>query len=241
MSSEVRHDLGRGGSAAVVAVASKLLGVGVSVDDVAQDLEAGDARDVADHEVELEVHLDQGLLHALNVGGGALDQGFTVTQKCPQRRDGWCRTEAAAQQTDAVQLPDPLTVADIALAAWDVLDVPSVHEYRLQTARFQDLVDRDPVDAGGFHGDRGNATGNEPVGEALQVAREGLERTYRIGVAIGGYGHVVLSRPAVDPGCIGVDAFEKRRRGPLGLDLSTIVFHGDAPSYCCSAREQGCV
>ncbi len=100
------------------------LGVRLAANDVAENAQAGDAREIADHDGELEVHLDQRVLHAhaLNVRGRALHQGLAVPQIGAQRRDGRGRAEAAAQQPDAMELLDPLAVHDIRLAARDILD-----------------------------------------------------------------------------------------------------------------------
>jgi hypothetical protein len=83
-----------------------VMGVGTTRDDVAENAQPGDAGDVADHDGELEVHLDECLLHTLDVRGGAVHQGLAVTQA--QGRDGGGRGEAAPQQSDALQLLEPL-------------------------------------------------------------------------------------------------------------------------------------
>ena len=80
------------------------LGVRLAANDVAENAQAGDAREIADHDGELEVHLDQRVLHALNVRGRALHQGLAVPQIGAQRREGRGRAEAAAQQPDAMEL-----------------------------------------------------------------------------------------------------------------------------------------
>jgi hypothetical protein len=47
-----------------------------------------------------------------------------------------------------VELLDPLAIEDVRLAAGDVLDVAGVDEKDLEAALFEDIIDRDPVDAG---------------------------------------------------------------------------------------------
>ena len=69
-----RHDLRLRGATPIVAMLGELLRVAVAGDDVAQDPEPGDAGDVADDQRQLEIHLHQRLLHALDVGAGALHQ-----------------------------------------------------------------------------------------------------------------------------------------------------------------------
>ena len=59
--------------------------------------------------------------------------------------------EAAAQQPQDVEVAEPLTIRDVALAAGDVLHVPRVDEDDVEAARLENLEDRNPVDAGGLH------------------------------------------------------------------------------------------
>ena len=75
-----------------------------------------------------------------------------------QRDDGVGRPKTPAQQADNVQVAQPLTIRHIALAAGDILHVPRIHEEHLEAARLEDLEDRDPVHARGFHGDTGDPT-----------------------------------------------------------------------------------
>jgi hypothetical protein len=78
MSGERGRDLGRRGLTPVVPMLREGVGVRLAADDVTENAQAGDARDIADHDGELEVHLDQRLLHALDVRRRALHQGLAV-------------------------------------------------------------------------------------------------------------------------------------------------------------------
>ena len=131
--------------------------VALAGDEVAEDLEARAPDDVADDERKLEVHLHERLLHPSDVVPCRLNEGVAVAHEGAEGQDRPGGAEAAAQQADRVQLAQPFTVFDVALAAGDVFDVASVDEQDLQAARFEDVIDRDPVDAGGFHGDTGDA------------------------------------------------------------------------------------
>jgi len=57
-----------------VAVCGQPLGIPLARDDGALDAHRGEPGEVADHVVELHVHEHQGLLHALDEGGGALHE-----------------------------------------------------------------------------------------------------------------------------------------------------------------------
>ena len=139
-----------------------------------------------------------------------------------------------------MQLAEPLAVLDVALAAGDVFDVPRVDQEDLNPPGFEDVVDRNPVDAGGFHGDAGHATGDEPVGEAVEVGGEGSERLDRREVPVGRHGDEVLGGAAVDAGDIHLDAFEHgggtaRRAGRP----TAIVLHGMLLHTARGIRDQG--
>ena len=112
----------------------------------AQDREARRADDVADDAREQEVHLGERLLHPLDRGAGGLDEDVAVTHEGAEGADRSGGAEAAAQEPDTVEFAEPRTILDVALAAGDVFDVAGVDEQDLQAPRFEDVVDRDPVD-----------------------------------------------------------------------------------------------
>ena len=53
-----------------------------------------------------------------------------------------------------------------------------VDEADLDACCFQDVVSRDPVGAGGFHGDGGDAVFEKPVAEVMEVLGEGIEAAH---------------------------------------------------------------
>ena len=126
---------------------------------------------------------------------------------------------------------DPLAVDDVGLAPRDVLHMTGVHENNLQATCLEDVVDRDPINTRSLHRHGFDSAGLEPVGQAVQIRGLRLESAYRFRIPIGGNGHVVVRRPAVDSGGIRIDPRQHRRRKPLGLfrfgTLASIaiVFH----------------
>ena len=124
---------------------------------------------------------------------------------------------------------DPLAVHDISLASRDVLHVTSVDEHHLEASLFEDVVDRDPVHAGGLHRHGVDAAGLKPVDHAIQVRRERLESADRFRISIDRHGHVVVPGPAVDPCGIGLDPLERLRLLCLGragtLASNAVTFH----------------
>ena len=165
MPGERRDDLGVRRVTAMIAMRGQLLRIAVTGDDVAQNAEAGDAGDIADDERQLHIHLHQGFLHAQHVHAARLEQGMAVTQIRPERDDLRPRPKTRPEEADAVQVTDPLAVGDIGLPARHILEMARIDEEHLEAAGLQDLVDRNPVHPGGFHGHTGHATGRQPIGE----------------------------------------------------------------------------
>ena len=202
------HDVFEGRLAMGVAVLGEDVRIPLAGDEGAEDLEAGLADNVAHDAREQEVHLDQGLLHPLDIGPGRLDKHVAVAHEGAQGEDGPGGAKAPAQEAHRVELAEPLTVLDVTFAARDILDVARIDQQDLKAASLEDVVDRDPVDAGGFHGDAGHATGHEPIGEAVEVRGEGPEGPHRRGVPVGWDGDVVLGGAAVEAGDIDLNTVE---------------------------------
>ena len=174
------------------------------------------------------------------MGPGGLDEDLAVAQVGAEGEHGAGGAEAPAQQADAVQLAQPLTILDVAFAAGHVFDVAGVDEQDLEAPRFQDVEERDPVHPGGFHGDARHAAGDEPVGETLEVRGERPKGLNGGGVPIGRNGHEVLRGPAVDARDIDLDPFEHGRRptsGPGGP--AAFVLHGTLLHTAKGIRDQG--
>ncbi len=174
-----RDDLGLGRVTPIVPMLGELLRVALPGDDVAQDAQARHPGDVADDQRQLHVHLDQRLRHALHEGAGTLDQRRPMSKIRAQGDDAIGGAEAAAQQPEDVQVPEPFAVGDITLAPRKILHMTRVDEDHLEAAGVEDLEDRNPIDAGGLHRHVGDATGRQPVGEPLQIRGEGREGLHR--------------------------------------------------------------
>ena len=114
---EARDDLRRGRVAAVFAMLREPLRVTLPGDNVTENALARHAGDVRDDERQLDIHLDQSLLHPLDIGPGTLDEGRA--QVGAQGDDGIRRSEAPAQQAHHVEIADPFAVRDssVTLAA----------------------------------------------------------------------------------------------------------------------------
>ncbi len=139
-----------------VAVPGQHLGVSLPRQNRVEDRQARDPREVAEDVVELEVHLGEGLLHVLGVRGCQLNQGVPVPEEGPHGTDRLRRAEGPPQETDGMQILEPLAVLDVGLPAGHVLDVARIHQTHRQAPRLEDLVEGDPVHAGGLHGHGGD-------------------------------------------------------------------------------------
>ena len=89
-------ELGLGCATPDIAMLREVLRIALAGDDVAEDPQAGDPGDVADHQRQLHVHLDQGFLHPLHERARALDERGTVSQISPQRHNAVGGPEAPA-------------------------------------------------------------------------------------------------------------------------------------------------
>lgn len=56
-------------------------GVSLARENGIEDREAGHSREVADHVMQLQIHLIQRLLHALDVGGGGLNETLAMAEQ----------------------------------------------------------------------------------------------------------------------------------------------------------------
>lgn len=83
---ECRRDLRFGSLTASIAMCREMVWVSLPFHDVPQDPQAVGPRDVADDDVQLQVHLHERLLHAVDGGRRALDQRLAVTQVAAQGR-----------------------------------------------------------------------------------------------------------------------------------------------------------
>jgi hypothetical protein len=106
-----------------------------------------------------------------------------------------------------VETLQPLCVADVGLAAWNVLRVPGVDHHHLEAPLFQDFEYRNPVNPGRFHDDGLYPATSEPVRQPVKIIGEGTERPNRFIVAVWANGRDV---------CRGADIY--RRRGRMDRD-----------------------
>jgi hypothetical protein len=97
--------------------------------------------------------------------------------------------EAGTQQPVAQQLGDPLSILDIALSSRHRFHVGGVGDDQLEVA-LQQIIDRHPVVACGFHGHMGDLLLFEPLKHLHHLGRGGAKAL--------GFAHRILARLAFE-------------------------------------------
>jgi hypothetical protein len=118
--------------------------------DCADDPKPGDAGDVGNDMVKLQIHLGQRLLHVLDVRGGVLEQTLALAQIGAQFNDLPLGAKAGTQQPVRMKSLQPLCVAHVRLAPGHMLGIACIDEEHYKAARLKELENRDPVDTGRF-------------------------------------------------------------------------------------------
>jgi len=208
-----------------IAMCRQLVWVTLAGDDVAQDEQPRHAGDVADDVGQLEIHLLQRLLHVLNLTGAALDQVVAMARQGAQGADVFGGTKGCLKQAVGVQLLNPLAVQDIRLATRHLLEVPRVDQVDTKAFGLEQVIDGNPIHAGGFHRYGVYATGGEPIDQRVQVARKGGKDAHaRVGAAFG-HGGVDFVVADVESRRVEVDLLQRIQRGDVALDSRGLA-HG---------------
>ena len=184
----------------------------------AHDPLAGHAHDVAQHVVELHVHLRQRFLHVLHAAAAVAGRTRALAYVGAQLADAVRWPERALEQSVTHQLADPLAVQNVALATAHLLRRPCIDQMHLQTRPVENLEHRDPVHTSRLQCDQLHAAGQQPRRHRLQIIREAAKRLYRTLRHRLVHRHVVRGLPYVDPRAVRVHHLH----GPL---TPTLVSH----------------
>ena len=188
------------------------------------------------------IHLHERFLHALGITAGASRRASGGAAGSARRATiASAGRKLPAQEPDAVELTDPLAVRHVALAAGYVLEMPCVHEQDLEAPCLENLVDRDPVDASGFHR---HACHPQAVSQSASRSRSlvkvenGLDRGADSDRA--GPRHSAPPTPQSIPATFGLmRSSSGRRNARLTRGPTAIVFHRRLLHTARSIREQG--
>src|ERR1700704_3392681 len=83
-----------------------------------------------------------------------------------RRSKGW------AQESNRMQVSQPLTIGNIGSSAGNILEVTRIYKAHLEPTDFQNLEQRDPVDAGGLHCHSLDPACLQPICQAMEILRE---------------------------------------------------------------------
>ena len=158
--------------------------------------------DVADHVMDLHIHLRQCFVHVLDVLAGHLHQIPAVPHQRPHRAYISVRSKCGAQQSYRMQKLYPLAFVPVRAPPWHVFHATGIHQTWLDPVLFQHIVGRNPVNPRALHGYRRDATTHQPMGHCLQVLGERRKYTHRLLVPLGRHGYKDFPCPDVDSGGI---------------------------------------
>jgi len=161
--------------------------------------------DVAEYLRELNVHVQQGLLHVQNVRAAVLDQLCPVTQQSAQGNQVGFRTEGVGQQAITVQGLDPLAVQHVSFPTRKAFDGSGSNQATLEAIGFEGFEERNPVHPSGLHRHTLDAMPQEPLSNVVQVGSIGAKGAHDLGVVWPWDTHHDFMRPDVQPGGVGLD------------------------------------
>src|SRR5262249_9684064 len=145
------------------------------------------------------------LLDVLDVLSGVEDQHLALAHVAAQDDDLVGKPEGLLQQARAVQPLNPLTIVDISLGTPLGMGYGSgVDQEDAKAAPFQQFVQGDPGDAGGFQGDGIDAAVSQPVSEGFEVGGESPKPADRLGISVGWDANPMDAVVDVDPGGVGI-------------------------------------
>src|SRR3954470_6282485 len=165
---------------------------------------------ITDDVSQLDIHLCKGFLHALNASChscGMLRTQPPISSQHPNI--GWW-LERVVQSAVGVKFQQPLTLLYIALPARQVFGVTSVYKKYLESTFFQDVVEENPIDSRGLHGNRLHAATAKPLCQAVKICCKALKSSYWFGIPVWTNCHVVTCISNVDPRCIRMNNLQPR-------------------------------
>jgi len=141
----------------------------------------------------------------LDMRGGVADQIHPLPDVAAQGTNLLWRSKSSFQKTIGVQSLQPLAIQYIAFAARYVLDMTGIDQLYLKSLALQDFKNGNPIDAGRFHNNSGDRTGDQPVCHALQIVGKTLEFPYRLLTRPFRHRHKMAPRADIDTSCMKVD------------------------------------
>jgi hypothetical protein len=154
-----------------------------------------------------------------------------MAQDGTHRTDPIFGPERGAQQSHRVQELNPLALVPVGAAARNVLHVPGVDDAGPETSPVEDLVQRNPVNAGGFHGCGGDATALQPIRQPVEIFGERAEAAHRLIIGILRHRHENLARANIDACRTGL------LDGPVTQTQAGVSFSGHVDLFLVSGSQ----
>jgi hypothetical protein len=124
---------------------------------------SGQADDVGDDRVELDVGVFQRLLQPLDVTGTLPHELLTAAQQVAHLLGLLIRHKTTADQPVRQQFGQPGGIVDVGLAARHILDVRRIRQHQFELAVRENVPDRLPVHPRGLHHDVRAAFDRQPL------------------------------------------------------------------------------
>jgi hypothetical protein len=121
-----RDELRCAGFATTVAMGRQPQPVAHCGQHIPHDCQAADAGEVAEHRLQVEIHLGQGLLPPVNAGGSGFHQGLAMAHIAAHHHELAGGTQAGMEQAHTMQLLQPLAVLHVALAPAHVVHLVGI-------------------------------------------------------------------------------------------------------------------
>jgi hypothetical protein len=172
-----RSALGRRLDAAVGEL-GQAIGIVFAGDESFDHRPTGQAHDIGDDRIELDVGILQCLLKALDMAAPFAHELLAGTQQSAQLLRRGIRHKAAADQPMRHQIGQPGGIVDIGLASRDVLNVPGIGQYQGKIAVAQNVPNRLPVDPGCLHRHVRDPLAGQPFRQSQEVPCRRLERPH---------------------------------------------------------------
>jgi hypothetical protein len=169
------------------------------------DAQTTDPGDVAQHLVQLHIHLLERLLHVLTLNAARAHQLIAVAQIRAQHAHRIDRAKRGVEQTVTVQTLQPLAVQHITLSPRHILDLSGVDQPHRKTPALQHLKGRNPVNARRFHRHRPDAALPQPIGHPFQIFGERAKGPHGPLAPVTGHRAPMLPMPNVNPCRVGLN------------------------------------
>ncbi len=120
-----------------VSKVGQYLRIALAADNGLDDFHPCQAGDIADDIGQLDVHLGQGFLHAIDGFGLIADLHGTLTNQRSHRANIISRPKSASEQTMSHELPNTLTIQNVRFTTGDLAGRTRIDQIHLKASRIE--------------------------------------------------------------------------------------------------------